>query len=331
MPDDPINASPGRLQVMVAFAAVYLIWGSTYLAIRFAIETIPPLLMAGVRFLVAGLLLYAWIHRRDVPRPTRAHWITATVVGAFLLLGGNGGVVWAEQYVPSGLTALLVATVPLWIAVLDWARPGGAWPTGSVMLGVGMGVAGLALLIGPDDLLGGGRVHLTGALVLIGAALSWAIGSLYARHSPLPASPFSATSIEMLMGGVLLILAGLIRGEAAHLDVSAISLQSGIAFGYLILFGSLGGFTAYIWLLKNVPPVQATTYAYVNPVVAVFLGWALADEPLTGRVLLAAAIIVAAVVMITMKRPTRRVKVSDSSLTRSDTATAGQRSKRRAA
>ena len=306
MTDGHEQTSPARVHVIVAFAAVYVIWGSTYLAIRFAIATIPPFLMAGVRFLVAGLLLYAWAHRRGAPRPTRAHWVAATVVGAFLLLGGNGGVVWAEQFVPSGLAALLVATVPLWIAVLDWARPGGTRPTGPVIAGIGMGLAGLALLIGPEDLLGGGQADPVGALVLVGAALAWSVGSLYAKHADLPDSPYSATSIEMVMGGVLLLLAGFVRGEAAQFDVSAVSLQSGLALVYLILFGALAGFTAYIWLLKNVPPVQASTYAYVNPVIAVFLGWALADEPLTGRVLLAAAVIVAAVVMITLHRYPRR-------------------------
>lgn len=291
-----------RLKLVLAFAAVYLIWGSTYLAIRLAIETLPPFLMAGVRFLVAGILLYAWARWRGAPRPARTHWLAAAAVGGLMLLGGNGGVVWAEQRVPSGLTAVLIATVPLWIALLEWVR-GGVRPGGRVAGGLMMGLAGIALLVGPGELAGAKGIDLVGAAVLLVASLSWAIGSLYSRRARLPSSPLLATAMEMLAGGLLLLLAALVTGQVSAVNPSQISLQSVLALGYLIVFGSLVAFTAYVWLLRVTLPAHAATYAYVNPVVAVLLGWALGGEPLTARTLLAAAVIVGAVVIITSSQP----------------------------
>ena len=293
-----------RLKLVLAFAAVYLIWGSTYLAIRLAIETLPPFLMAGVRFLIAGVLLYAWARWRGAPRPARTHWLAAATVGGLMLLGGNGGVVWAEQRVPSGLTAVLIATVPLWIALLEWVQ-GGVRPGGRVAGGLMMGLAGIALLVGPGELAGAEGIDLVGAAVLLVASLSWAIGSLYSRRARLPSSPLLATAMEMLAGGLLLLLAALVTGQVSDLNPSQISLQSVLALVYLIVFGSLVAFTAYVWLLRVTLPSHAATYAYVNPVVAVFLGWAVGGEPLTARTLLAAAIIVGAVVIITASRPAR--------------------------
>ena len=295
-------AQPPRWQVATAFAAIYLIWGSTYLAIRIAIETFPPFLMAGMRFSVAGIILYLWSRQRGASRPMRSHWFAATVVGGLLLLVGNGGVVWAEQRVPSGLTALLVGMVPLWMALLEWLRPGGAKPLNGVIVGLTLGFLGMALLIGPVELAGGDHVDLVGAAVLIFASLSWATGSLYSRRAQLPASPLLATGMEMLAGGALLLIASLLAGEWMRFDASALSLRSWLALGYLIVFGALIGFTAYIWLLRVSTPAHVSTYAYVNPVVAIFLGWAFANEPLTARTLLAAAVIVAAVVIITTYR-----------------------------
>jgi drug/metabolite transporter (DMT)-like permease len=295
-------AQPPRWQVATAFAAIYLIWGSTYLAIRLAIETFPPFLMASIRFLVAGIILYVWSRLRGASQPARSHWLSAAVVGGLLLLGGNGGVVWAEQHVPSGLTALLIGTVPLWMALLDWLRRDGAKPSNGVIVGLTLGFLGMALLIGPVELAGGDHVDLAGAAVLILASLSWATGSLYSRRAQLPASPLLATAMEMLAGGALLLIASLLVGEWARFDSSALSLRSWLALGYLIVFGALVGFTAYIWLLRVSTPAHVSTYAYVNPVVAIFLGWAFAGEPLTARTLLAAAVIVAAVVIITTYR-----------------------------
>jgi len=297
-----LTAKPPRWRVVTAFASVYLIWGSTYLAIRIAVETMPPFLMAGIRFLIAGAILYAWTRWRGTPQPTRAHWLAATCVGGLLLLGGNGGVVWAAQHVPSGLTALLIATVPLWMALLNWLRPGGAKPSNGIIVGLMLGFMGITLLIGPSKLASGHHVDSLGAAVLIIASLSWAAGSLYSRRAQLPASPLLATGMEMLTGGALLLIASLLFGEWTSFELSAPSLRSWLALSYLIFFGALIGFTAYIWLLRVTTPAQASTYAYVNPVVAIFLGWAFAGEPLTARTLLAAAIIVAAVVVITTQR-----------------------------
>jgi drug/metabolite transporter (DMT)-like permease len=288
-----------RWRVIAAFAAVYTIWGATYLFIRFAIETLPPFLMAGTRFLIAGGVLYGVAWLSGATRPTRAQWGAAALVGGLLLLGGNGGVVWAEQSVPSGLAALLVAMAPLWMAVLDWVRPGGIRPSNGVALGLGLGFAGVILLVGPDELVGGGRVDPVGAGVLILASLSWAAGSVYSRHGQRPASPLLGTGMQMLAGGVLLLLVGSATGEWVGFDYRAVSLRSLASLGFLIAFGSLIGFTAYLWLLRVTTVARASTYAYVNPAVAVFLGWALAGEALTLRTLLAAGVIVAAVVVIT--------------------------------
>jgi drug/metabolite transporter (DMT)-like permease len=230
------------------------------------------------------------------------------IVGALLLLGGNGNVVWAEQRVPSGLAALLVATEPLWIVVLNWVRPGGIRPSGRIALGLAVGFAGVALLVGPGSLMGGSSVDLMGAGALTLAALSWAAGSLYVTRARLPASPIMAAAAEMLAGGTLLLLAGFLTGEAGRVQLSAISLRSIVSVGYLIIFGSLVGFTAYNWLLGVTTPARASTYAYVNPVVAVLLGWAVAGEPLSIRMLLAAAVIIAAVVLITTHRLPRAAR-----------------------
>lgn len=286
-------------QVIAAFAAVYLLWGSTYLAIRFAIETLPPLLMAGVRFLLAGAVLYAFMRLRGQPAPERRHWKSAALIGALLLVGGNGGVTLAERTVPSGVAALLVAMVPLWMVLLEWLRPGGTRPTGRVMVGLAVGFAGMVILVGPSELAGAGAVDFGGAALVLCGSLAWSIGSIYARRATLPANAFVATGMEMLCGGVLLLVAGAARGELAGLDPAAFTGRSLAAFGYLVVFGSLVGFTAYIWLLGVSSPARVSTYAYVNPVVAVFLGWAMAGEALTARVLVAAAVIVAAVAVIT--------------------------------
>lgn len=290
---------PFRLKLVAAFGAVYLIWGSTYLAIRFAIETLPPFSMASVRFLVAGLAMYAWARATGAARPQGRHWAAAAAAGGLLLLGGNGGVVWAEQHVPSGLAALLVATVPLWMAVLEWARPGGTKPRAGVAAGVALGLGGVALLAGPADLVGGKPPDPLGTAVLLLASLSWAAGSLYLRRAPLPGPQTLTTGMQMVAGGALLGLAALAAGEPGRLDLGAASLRSWLALAYLVVFGSLVGFTAYTWLLKATTAARASTYAFVNPVVAVFLGWALAGEPLTARTLLAAAAIVGAVALIT--------------------------------
>lgn len=292
-----LSAPAARWKVVVAFLAVYVVWGSTYLAIRFAIETLPPFLMAGVRFLVAGGVLFAWARLSGAPWPSWAQWRSAVLIGGMLLLGGNGGVVWAERTVPSGVAALLVASEPLWIVLLDWLPPRPARPTGRVLAGIGVGFAGVVLLIAPWEA-GAAAVDPVGAIVIVLAAASWAAGSLYSRRAELPRSPLLSTGTQMLAGGALLTLTGLGAGEAARFDPAAVSLGSVAALAYLVVFGSLVAFTAYVWLMRHVAAPKVATYAYVNPVIALFLGWWLADEPLGFRSLLAAAIIVGSVVVI---------------------------------
>jgi drug/metabolite transporter (DMT)-like permease len=299
------QARASALKVAIALAAVYVIWGSTYLAIRFAIETLPPFLMAAARFLVAGGLLYGWARFKGAPRPSLAHWRSAALIGMFLLLGGNGGVVWAEQRVDSGLAALLVSTEPLWIVLLVWLRPGGQRPGLRVISGLLLGFAGLLLLVKPSPT---GGIDPVGAAVIVLAALSWAWGSLYSQRARLPESPLVTTGMQMLCGGVLLSLASLAAGEPAGFDPAAVSLRSVLALGYLVVFGALVGFTAYVWLLRAAPPVLVSTYAYVNPVVAVFLGWILANEPLTTGTLVAAAVILSGVALITSSQAARKGK-----------------------
>jgi drug/metabolite transporter (DMT)-like permease len=293
-----------RWSILLAFAAVYLIWGSTYLAIRFAIETVPPFLVGAARFLVAGGLLYGWARIRGQETPTRANWGAATLMGGLLLLGGNGGVLWAEQRVSSGLAALLVTMVPLWVVLLEWLGPRPlrrGRPGRAVLLGVAGGFLGVALLAGPVDL-EGGAVDLVGAAVLVGASLSWASGSVLSRHLTLPSSPLLGTAMQMLGGGALLLLAGLATGEPARLSLEQVSATSLLALAYLTVFGSLVAFSAYVFLLREIPTSKVATYAYVNPVVALALGWTLAGEELSARTLMAAAIILGSVVLITTYR-----------------------------
>jgi drug/metabolite transporter (DMT)-like permease len=293
--DPTVTLRASVLKVALALGAVYLIWGSTYLAIRFAIETIPPFLMAACRYLVAGALLYGWARFRGAPRPSLLHWRSAVLVGAFLLLGGNGGVVWAEQRVDSGLAALLISTEPLWIVLLFWLRSGRKRLHPRVVAGLLLGFTGVMLLVRPGS---SGSVDALGAAALVLAALSWAWGSLYGQRAPLPASPLATTGMQMLGGGALLLVASTLTGEPARFALAAVSPRSLLALSYLVVFGAIVAFTAYVWLLRVAPPVLVSTYAYVNPVVAVFLGWALAGEPLTAGTLGAAAVILAGVALI---------------------------------
>lgn len=299
-----------RFKVALAFLAIYLIWGSTYLAIRFAIETLPPFLMAGTRFLIAGAVLYAWMRLRGTPRPQGFQWRNTAIVGGLMLLGGNGGVVWSEQLVPSGLAAVLIATTPLWMVLLGWLWRG-ARPSRRVVIGLTLGFSGVVLLVGPGALNGQGPIAPLGAAVLILAALSWATGSLFAQRARLPAASLLATAMEMLAGGALLLIAGLVTGEWVRVDLSAVSMRSLLALVYLILFGSLVGFSAYTWLLRVTTIARASTYAYVNPVVAVFLGWALAGETLTLPTLLATAVIVAGVMLIISQQARSRILAAE--------------------
>jgi len=297
-----VKQEPSRMGVVAAFASIYIIWGSTYLAIRYALESLPPLLMAGARHTLAGALLYAVLRATGTACPQRIHWRSAAIIGALLLLIGNGGVCWAEQTVPSGLAALLVTTVPIWMVLLNWFRREGVRPGIMEIGGVVLGLLGVIILIGSENLAGGAPMNRMGAIVLIAASLSWAIGSIYSRHAPLPKSPLMVTAMQMLCGGVLLLLSGAVSGEGARLELENMSLRSLLALGYLTVFGSLVAFSAYVWLLRVSTPAKVSTYAFVNPVVAVALGFVFAGEPLTPRTMVAAAVIVTAVVLITRQR-----------------------------
>lgn len=301
---EPKQSSASSAAIWSAMIAIYIVWGSTYLAILFAVETMPPFLTAGFRFLIAGSVLYIFRRLRGDKAPLRIEWRSAAIVGLFLLVGGNGGVMWAEQRVASGIAALLIASLPLWIAVLDSLRPGGQRPDRWVIVGVLAGFGGIIILIGPTQLIGfEGEVDLVGALVLLLAAFFWAVGSLYNRGAKLPDSPLLGTGMEMLVGSLGLFVLGTFTGEWSQMDLSSFSARSWLGFAYLVVFGSWVGFASYVWLLRVAPTMWVSTYAYVNPLVAIFLGSMLAGEALTPRVVLATLFILGSVVLITIRNP----------------------------
>jgi drug/metabolite transporter (DMT)-like permease len=295
----PSQYKAGLVAIWAAMIAVYVVWGSTYLAIRFAVETMPPFLMAAVRFLIAGLLLF--IYRRlsgdSLPRWEQAR--SAGIVGLFLLLGGNGAVVWAEQSVPSGLAALMVSSSPLWMLLLEAFLPGGKKPGRRAVAGVILGFSGVILLMWPSGNGGLLQANPWGAIVLVFATLTWASGSIYSRYAPLPVSPMMGSAIEMLVGGTALLILGAVTGEFSQVHVAAITTRSILGLAYLIVFGSLIGYTAYTWLLQVAPTSLVSTYAYVNPLVALMIGSLLANEVLAPRTMLAAGIIIGSVALIT--------------------------------
>lgn len=301
----------GSTLVVIAFALVYVVWGSTYLAIRVGIESFPPLLLAGSRHLLTGLILYPLLRWKAGARPTAAHWRTSFVTG-FLLLGiGNGGVCLAERTVPSGVTALLVATVSLWMVLVDWLRPGGTRPVPRVVIGIVLGFAGLALLVGPRNLGGSARIDPLGVGMLVIASLAWASGSVYSKHAGgLTGSPLLGVAMQSLAGGACLWIAGIASGELTALHLGAVSARSWLAIGYLVVCGSMVGFTAYIYILKKSTATRVATYAFVNPVVALFLGWLLIGEAINLRTVIAAAVILTAVLLvISAPHPAPRIAV----------------------
>lgn len=293
---------PSRSALLLAYAAIYLIWGSTYLAIRVAVESIPPFLMAGARFLIAGTILFTWLKLRGAAWPSARQWRTNTLIGTFLLLGGNGSVVWAEQYVPSGLTALLIGIGPLFIVLTEWAWPGGTRPGATTMVALLLGFAGVTWLAAPWENSSHGGLHLGGVAAILLGCVFWGVGSIYSRHAKHGADPFLASSLQMLGGGATLLVAALVHGDFSALHFSAIPPRAWGAFAYLIGLGSLVGFSTFVWLMRHSPPARVATYAYINPIVAVFLGWLLLSEPIGPRTLVASAIIIAAVAIITTEK-----------------------------
>jgi drug/metabolite transporter (DMT)-like permease len=286
------------ISLVLAFTAIYLIWGSTYLAIRYAVEAIPPLLMMAARHFTAGISLYAWLRLRGTPAPLRIHWRNAAIAGGLFFLGSHGTLAWAEQKVPSGLAALLCATLPLFIVVLSRFMGKKRDLSRKVIAGLVLGFLGVAILIGPAALHAQSGLSWMGAAVVLLASLLWALGTLYTQSAWLPASSSLSSAMQMVMGGMLLCLVGLATGEARHFDISAVTLKSVLALAYLTVFGSLVAFTAFTWLHKVSSPTRNSTYAYVNPVVAVFVGWLLAGEPVGFRTLAATAIILSGVALV---------------------------------
>ena len=290
-----------KITVIVAFAALYLIWGSTYLGILLAIQSIPPLLMAGARFLLAGAILYAGARLSGASSSSPVEWRTALIVGACLLLGGNGGVTLSEQYVPSGIAALLVATVPIYIAVLSWLFGMAKRPSAITWTGLAGGFIGVGLLIGPalhSATPGGSSRAWIGMVILLCSSLIWSAGSLYSRTAKNAPSPFLAAGQQMLCGGALMLIAGLAAGELRHFDPHRITAQSLGAFVYLVLIGGIIGYASYAYLLRYCDPSKVATYAYINPIVAVLLGAMFAHETLSLRTVVAAGLIIGSVALV---------------------------------
>lgn len=299
MSADDAQRPPATWLVLAAFAAVYVIWGSTYLAIRYAVDSIPPFLMAGSRFFFAGVILFAWTCRQRQPWPSGVEWLDATISGTLMLLVGNGGVTWAEkQGIPSSVAALMVAIVPLWIVLLEWRSGRISRPSFRVFAGLALGFAGVALLVLQGRGYDGQALNLVGLLALFVATLAWAYGSLFSRRSTRPRSLLQAIGLQMLAGGGIMMLVGAGLGEFSNWAPAATTAASVWAWLYLMIAGALIGFTAYAWLLQVCAPAKVSTYAFVNPVIAVALGCTLGSEPFSVRLVLATALIAIAVLLI---------------------------------
>lgn len=295
--------APPRTLLIVAFGTVYLVWGSTYLAIRVAVETMPPFLLAGTRFLVTGVMMFGWLRLRGAALPDRKQWFHAAIAGVLMLLGGNGLVVWAEQTVSSSLAALLVAVTPVWFALLDWLHPSGKRPAAYTLAGIVIGFGGVALLVCGRNPAGLTLAQNPWGVATLGlAGFAWAAGSLWSRYHAKLESPWMNAAVQMICGGTAALLLSCIRGEPERFHYARVSTQSWLALLYLIVFGSWIAFSAYVWLLKVSTPARVTTYAYVNPVIAVLLGCLLLGEPLGAHTLWAAGIILAGVIITTLPK-----------------------------
>jgi len=293
-----------KSKIWLALLALYIVWGSTYLGIKIAIETIPPFFHAGIRFLISGLILVIWQRAAGQSLPTRKQWVSTAIIGTLLLLGGNGLVSWAEQFIPSGIAALVIASSPMFLVIGEAIRPNGVKPNWQGIVGLLIGFAGIFVLIGPAEISGNAtKLNPFGVAALLFACLFWATGSMVSKSVDLPKSSLMNTGAQMLMGSISLFIVSLITGELQSWDVTAVSTRSLFGLSYLIFVGSLIGFASYGWLLQNAPISLVSTYAYVNPIVAVFLGTWLASEPLEPRIWLAAGIIVGSVIFINITRP----------------------------
>jgi len=287
-----------KTKIWAALLALYIVWGSTYLAIRFAVETIPPFFQAGMRFLIAGIILLIWRRLAGDALPTRNQWKSAAIIGSLLLLGGNGLVSWAEQTIPSGVAALIIGAVPMFLVIAEAFRRGGVKPTWRVILGLLIGFTGIYLLVGPSEFSGGMKLNPFGVAALLSASFLWALGSIYSKNADLPSSALMLTGAEMLMGSLALFVVSLATGELRGFSFSQVSTNSWLGLAYLITVGSMIGFASYAWLLQNAPISLVATYAYVNPLVAVLLGAIFLHEELTARILAASVIIIGSVIFI---------------------------------
>lgn len=292
-----------KTKLWAALLALYIVWGSTYLAIRFAVETIPPFMHASLRFLISGVILFIWRRAVGDRMPTKSNWLSTAIVGTLLLLGGNGLVALAEKTVPSGIAALMISTSPFWLVLFESFRSGGTKPNWQSILGLVIGFGGVFLLIGPAEITGSGQKFDTfGIILLLFAPLLWSLGSIYARGADMPKSTLMSTGMQMLTGAVSLFIVSVLTGELNGFSFGQVSMRSWWGLIYLITFGSLVGFVAYGWLLHNAPVSLFSTYAYVNPVVAVLLGWLIANEELNARIAVASAIIIGSVIFINYAR-----------------------------
>lgn len=292
-----------KTKTWVALLALYIVWGSTYLAIRFAVETIPPFMHASIRFLISGAILFLWRRAAGDAVPTTSNWKSTAIVGTLLLLGGNGLVSLAEKNIPSGIAALVISTSPFWLVLFESMRAGGTKPNWQSILGLVIGFSGVFLLIGPTEITGSGQELNTASVVmLLIAPFLWSLGSIYARGADMPKSTLMSTGMQMLTGSVSLFIVSVLTGELSGFSFGEVSTLSWWGLLYLITFGSLVGFVSYGWLLHNAPVSLTSTYAYVNPVVAVFLGWLLANEDLNARIGIASAIIIGSVIFINITR-----------------------------
>jgi drug/metabolite transporter (DMT)-like permease len=293
-----------KTKVWVALLALYIVWGSTYLGIKVAIETIPPFFHAGLRFLISGTILVVWQRAVGQQMPTRKQWVSTAIIGTLLLLGGNGLVAWAEQFIPSGVAALIIGSVPMFLVVTEALRPNGIKPNWQAIVGLLIGFAGIFILVGPAEISGSAtKLNSFGVAALLFACLFWSIGSVYSKSADLPRSSLMTTGAQMLMGSIGLFVISLITGELNNWDPASVSMRSIYGLLYLIFVGSLIGFASFGWLLQNAPISLVATYAYVNPIVAVLLGNWLAAEPLEPRIWLATAIIIGSVIFINTTRP----------------------------
>ena len=292
-----------KTKLWTALLALYIVWGSTYLAIRFAVETIPPFMHASIRFLISGLILFLWRRAAGDAMPTTINWKSTAIVGTLLLLGGNGLVALAEKNIPSGIAALVISTSPFWLVLFESLRAGGNKPNWQSILGLVIGFSGVFILIGPAEITGSGQHFNTASVImLLIAPFLWSLGSIYARGADMPKSTLLSTGMQMLAGSVSLFIVSVLTGELNGFSFGDVSMRSWWGLIYLITFGSLVGFVAYGWLLHNAPVSLTSTYAYVNPVVAVFLGWLLANEELNARIGIASAIIIGSVIFINWAR-----------------------------